>query len=1056
MSGSRHVHFAGTDGDDKYPTPPAKKRRTDDGPRRDKSGKSNRQQVPTDSSGQNPPDIDESFYSRQLYVLGRDAMLRMAQSDVLVCGMGGLGVEIAKNIILGGVKSVTLHEQAECTKLDLSSQYYLGEESLGENRASASEASLARLNQYVRVEAHTEPLSEDFLKQFSVVVLTETPLEKQEEIAAFARENNISLIVADTRGLAGQIFCDFGDDFRVVDTNGEEPLSVLITSITKDTEGVVTCLDGLRHGFEDGDYVTFSEVKGMTEINNHPPMKVKKSFRQSVAEPDFVMSDFAKMDRPPQLHLGFQALHEFQREHSCLPRPWNKEDAQDVVRLAKLKNDALATPLHNVDEKVIATLSYVSAGSLCPMQAVIGSIAAQEVMKACGAKFGPIQQWFYFDAFECLPQDEDVSEASANAMVGAGAIGCELLKNFAMMGLGGNDGLIHVADMDVIKRSNLHRQFLFHPEDVGQMKSTTAAKAVVQMNPELNIVFHEDRVGPHTENIYNDDFFDSLDGVANALDNWQTRDYIDRMCIYHRKPLLEAGTLGTKGNVQVVKPDLTESYSSSQDPHEISWAREEFKALFREPTANAVKYLNDPEFLPNVMDGLQLHRQVQMLEEITRVILDAQATEFEDCVAFARLRFQKQYNTEIRRLLLKYPEDHIANTGAPFWSGFKRCPHPVEFDPNNTLHMDYIVAVANLRATMFGIPHNTDREVIAEMLEEVDVPAFNPQLNPQLNLQMNLQLNPQLNPQPNPQPNPQLNPQLNNAPRQRQPSRATGWAPYFFALLSLGCSVKTRKQVQPGCSEHRIDQSGDHMHAVTVTQDLERLNELLEELPDRDELEDIHLETLDFEKDDDSNFHMDFIVAASNLRAANYNIEPADRLKSKLIAGEIIPAIATTTSLVAGLACLELYKLVQNHEKLELYKNGFVNLALPFFGFSEPLAPEKKKFRDQEFTLWTTIDIQGEITLKQFLERFKKEFKVDIAFLAEGPRMLYANFLPKRPYRLKMTMSAVLEDVSRQKIDPGKRFLMFMLLCTDSRGKEVAVPQVRYLLPTRDEPGSSE
>lgn len=74
---------------------------------------------------------------------------------------------------------------------------------------------------------------------------------------------------------------------------------------------------------------------------------------------------------------------------------------------------------------------------------------------------------------------------------------------------------------------------------------------------------------------------------------------------------------------------------------------------------------------------------------------------------------------------------------------------------------------------------------------------------------------------------------------------------------------------------------------------------------------DFKVTPLDFEKDDDSNFHMDFIVAASNLRATNYRIPPADRHKSKLIAGKIIPAIATVTSVVSGLATLELYKLTQ-------------------------------------------------------------------------------------------------------------------------------------------------
>lgn len=86
-----------------------------------KNGSTSRQQA----------DIDEGLYSRQLYVLGHDAMRRMASSDVLISGLGGLGVEIAKNVILGGVKSVTLHDNAVCQIADLGSQFYLTEEDIG-------------------------------------------------------------------------------------------------------------------------------------------------------------------------------------------------------------------------------------------------------------------------------------------------------------------------------------------------------------------------------------------------------------------------------------------------------------------------------------------------------------------------------------------------------------------------------------------------------------------------------------------------------------------------------------------------------------------------------------------------------------------------------------------------------------------------------------------------------------------------------------------------------------------------------------------------------------
>ncbi|MGH0146291.1 UNVERIFIED_CONTAM: hypothetical protein FKN15_007464, partial [Acipenser sinensis] len=909
------------------------------------------------------------------YVLGHEAMKRMQNSNVLISGMRGLGVEIAKNVILAGVKTVTIHDSAAAEWRDLSSQFYLREEDLGKNRAETTQPRLAELNSYVSVSAFTGALTEEYLQQFQVVVLTNPSLEEQLKIAEVCHSKGIKLVIADTRGLFGQLFCDFGEEMIVLDPNGEQPLSAMISMITKDGAGVITCLDEARHGFESGDYVTFTEIQGMTELNNCEPVEIKvlgpytfsicdtssfsdyvrggivsqvkvpkkisfKSLPASLAEPEFVLTDFAKFERPGQLHLGFQALQRYQKQHGRSPKPWSQSDAEEFVSLCKSLNESLSgsAKQEQLDEGLLKKLAYLAMGDLAPVNAFIGGLAAQEVMKACTGKFMPIMQWLYFDALECLSEEEGVMLSEEECAP----------RNCRY------DGQIAVFGSKLQEKLSKQRYFL-------KMKSDTAAAAVKQMNPDIRITSHQNRVGPDTERVYDDDFFEGLDGVTNALDNVDARMYMDRRCVYYRKPLLESGTLGTKGNVQVVIPFLTESYSSSQDPpeksipictlknfpnaieHTLQWARDEFEGLFKQPAENAMQYLT----------------------------LNKQSLKGVGWVTEGYLA-----------MLMLNHWDPLTSSGAPFWSGPKRCPHHLEFSTSNDLHVDYIMASANLLAKTYGVPGSRDRAALVKILDAVHVPQFTP---------------------------------------------------------------------RSGVTIHVSDQ--ELQNANSSTDDC-RLDELKSLLPKSDCLSKFKLTAIDFEKDDDTNFHMDFIVAASNLRAENYDIPPADRHKSKLIAGKIIPAIATTTAAVVGLVCLELFKIVQGHQKVESFKNGFMNLALPFFAFSEPIAAPKHKYYEQDWSLWDRFEVKGlqddgkEMTLKQFLDYFKNEHKLEITMLSQGVSMLYSFFMPpaKLKERLPQPMTEIVTKVSKKKLGKHVKALVFELCCNDDTDEDVEVPYVRYTI----------
>merc|ERR1712072_597936 len=232
----------------------------------------------------------------------------------------------------------------------------------------------------------------------------------------------------------------------------------------------------------------------------------------------------------------------------------------------------------------------------------------------------------------------------------------------------------------------------------------------------------------------------------------------------------------------------------------------------------------------------------------------------------------------------------------------------------------------------------------------------------------------------------------------------------------------------------------------------------------------------DFEKDQDLNFHIDFITAAANLRARNYRIKESPRHKCKLIAGKIIPAIATTTAAVTGLVMTEMFKVIQK-KKLEAYRDASNNLGINAFFFSEPAEAEQAKDEYDPimmeevkclpagFTKWdkTEVAIDQGTTLKQFLEIFKKQTGLTCSLLLhscaetaeEGSkirgRMLYDSnaWQQKTKELFASKMETPLIDWIKERYaeaelfaNPNLRLLPLIPVCADDSGQSFNIPQL--------------
>ncbi|KAF4844255.1 Ubiquitin-activating enzyme E1-like [Colletotrichum siamense] len=380
-------------------------------------------------------------------------------------------------------------------------------------------------------------------------------------------------------------------------------------------------------------------------------------------------------------------------------------------------------------------------------------------------------------------------------MVGAGGIGCELLKNLVLTGY----GEIHVVDLDTIDLSNLNRQFLFRHEHIKKSKALVAKDAAQAFNPKVKIVAHHANI---KDSQFNTRWFKDFNIVFNALDNLEARRHVNRMCLAADVPLIESGTTGFNGNVQVIKKGVTACYdctpketpksfpvctirsTPSQPIHCIVWGKSYLLSEIFGASEDESAFDNSAD-ADNAKEIEELKKEAAAL----RAIRDALGTE-----AFPQLLFDKVYNSDIVRLASM--ED--------MWKS-RRKPEPLDYK---------------------------------KLLE--------------------------------------------------QSTEASG------AKASI---------LQEGQKVWSLEEN----FAVFVDS-LDRLSKRMQELKKAHQNGGAE-PLITFDKDDEDT--LDFVTASANIRSSIFGIERKSRFDIKQMAGNIIPAIATTNAIVAGLCVLQSFKVLK-------------------------------------------------------------------------------------------------------------------------------------------------
>lgn len=342
--------------------------------------------VEKEETGGGISEEEAAQYDRQIRLWGLEAQKRLRASRVLLVGMKGLGAEIAKNLILAGVKGLTMLDHEQVSLEDPGAQFLIRTGSVGRNRAEASLERAQNLNPMVDVKVDTESIEkkpESFFTQFDAVCLTCCSKDVIVKIDQICHKNSIKFFTGDVFGYHGYTFANLGEHEFV-----EEK-----TKVAKVSQGVEDGPDTKRAKLDSSETtmvkkkVVFCSVKEALEVD-WSSEKAKAALKRTTSD-----------------YFLLQVLLKFRTDKGRDPS--SDTFGEDSELLLQIRNDVLDSLGVNPDVLPEDFVRYCFS-EMAPVCAVVGGILAQEIVKALSQRDPPHNNFFFFDGMkgngivECL------------------------------------------------------------------------------------------------------------------------------------------------------------------------------------------------------------------------------------------------------------------------------------------------------------------------------------------------------------------------------------------------------------------------------------------------------------------------------------------------------------------------------------------------------------------------------------------------------------------------------------------------------------------------------